>query len=34
MFSVLIEKEVIRIDKNGEKNRKTISYKLQFIDSA
>ena len=34
MFSVLMEKEVIRIDKNGEKNRSTISYRLQFVNSA
>ena len=32
-MSVPIEKEVIRIDKNGEKIMKTISYRLQFIDS-
>ena len=33
-FSVPITKEVKRIDKNGEKITKTISYKLQLIDSA
>ena len=33
-FSVLIEKEVTRIDKNGEEITKTISCRLQFIDSA
>ena len=33
-FIVLIEKEVTRIDKNGEKITKNISYVLQFIDSA
>ena len=29
-----IENEVTRIDKNGEKLKKYISYILQFIDSA
>ena len=29
-----MEKEVTRIDKNGEEITKTISYILQFIDSA
>ena len=33
-FSVLTEKEVIRIDKKGKQITKTISYRLQFIDSA
>ena len=33
-FTVPIEKEVTRIDKNGEKITKTISSRLQFIDSA
>ena len=33
-FSVPIEKEVTRFDKNGEENTKNISYILQFIDSA
>ena len=33
-FSVSIEKEVTRIDKNGEKLTKNISYILQLIDSA
>ena len=31
---VPIEKEVTRIDKNGEEITKNISYILQFIDSA
>ena len=31
-FSVLIEKEVIRIDKKGKDIIKTESYRLQFID--
>ena len=31
---VLIEKEVTRIDKNGEEITRNISYILQFIDSA
>ena len=33
-FTVPIEKEVTRIDKNGEQITKNISYILQFIDSA
>ena len=33
-FTVPIEKEVTRIDKNGEVVTKNISYILQFIDSA
>ena len=33
-FTVGIEKEVTRIDKNGEEITKYISYILQFIDSA
>ena len=33
-FTVPIEEEVARIDKNGEKITKNISYILQFIDSA
>ena len=33
-FTVPIEKEVTRIDKNGEEITKNISYILQFIDSA
>ena len=32
-FTVPIEKEVTRIDKNGEEIAKYISYMLQFIDS-
>ena len=33
-ITVLIEKEVTRIDKSGEEITKNISYILQFIDSA
>ena len=33
-FTVPIEKEVTRIDKNGEEITKSVSYILQFIDSA
>ena len=33
-FTVPIEKEVSRIDKNGEEITKNVSYILQFIDSA
>ena len=33
-FSVPIENEVTRIDKNCEEITKTISYRLQFIDNA
>ena len=33
-FSVSLEKEVIRMDKNGKEIAKTISYRLQFIGSA
>ena len=33
-FTVPIEKEVTRTDRNGEKITKNISYILQFIDSA
>ena len=33
-FTVPIEKEVTRIDKNGEKITKNIGYILQFTDSA
>ena len=32
-FLVPIQKEVSRIDKNGEEIKKTLSYRLQFIDS-
>ena len=32
-FTVPIEKEVIRIDKNGKEITKNISYKLQVINS-
>ena len=34
IFTVLIEKEVTRIDKNGEEVTKNISYILPFIDDA
>ena len=34
IFTVPIEKEVSRIDKNGEEITKNVSYILQFIDSA
>ena len=33
-FTILIEKEVTRIDKNGGEITKNISYILKFIDSA
>ena len=33
-FLVPVQKEVSRIDKNGEEITKTVSYRLQFIDSA
>ena len=33
-FSVPIEKEVIRIDKDGNESVVTISYKIKFIDSS
>ena len=33
-FTVPIEKEVTRIDKNGEEVAKNMSYILQFINSA
>ena len=33
-FTVPIEEEVTRIDKNGKETTKNISYRLQFIDSA
>ena len=33
-FTVQIEKEVARSDKNGKEITKMISYRLQFIDSA
>ena len=33
-FTVPVEKEVTRIDKNGEKITKNIGYILQFTDSA
>ena len=32
-FSIQIQKEVPRIDKNGEEITKAISYRLEFIDS-
>ena len=34
IFTVPIEKEFTRIDKNGEETTKNISYILQFIDMA
>ena len=33
-FSVPIEKEIIKIDKNGDESVVAISYKIEFIDSA
>ena len=33
MFSVPITKEVIKIDNDGQKKVKTISYKIEFIDN-
>ena len=33
-FSVPIEKEVIKIDKDGDASVVSISYKIKFIDSA
>ena len=33
-FAIPIEKEVIRINKSRKEMTKTISYRLQFIDSA
>ena len=33
-FSVPVEKEVTKIDKNGNESVFTISYKIKFIDSA
>ena len=33
-FSLPIKKEIIEIDKDGNKTVKTISYKIKFIDSA
>ena len=33
-FCAAIEKEVTNIDKNGNESVVTISYKIQFIDSA
>ena len=32
-FSVSMEKEVIKIDKDGKENVVTISYKIKFIDN-
>ena len=34
IFSVPIEKEITKIDKEGNESVATISYKLKFIDSA
>ena len=33
-FSVPIKKEVINIDKDGNKSVETMSYKIKFIDSS
>ena len=33
-FSIPIEKEITKIDKNGSGSIVTISYKIKFIDSA
>ena len=33
-FTIPVEKEVTRIDKNGEEITKNVSYILQFIDNA
>ena len=34
LFHVPIEKQVTKIDKDGNKSAATISYKIRFIDSA
>ena len=34
MFSTLIEKEIRKVDKDGNEDIITISYKIKFIDSA
>ena len=34
IFSVLIEKEVTKLNKDGNESVATISYKIKFIDSA
>ena len=34
MFSALIEKEIRKVDKDGNEDIITISYKIKFIDSA
>ena len=34
IFTAPIEKEVTRVDKNGEEITKNVSYILQFIDNA
>ena len=33
-FAVLVKKEIIKIDKEGNESVKTIFYKIKFIDSA
>ena len=33
-FSILIKKEIAKIDENGNESVKNISYKIKFIDSA
>ena len=33
-FSVPIKREIIKVDKDGNKTDETISYKIKFIDSA
>ena len=34
MLSVLIEKEIRKVDNDGNEDIVTISYKIKFIDSA
>ena len=34
LFHVPIEKEITKIDKDGNESAATISYKIRFIDSA
>ena len=33
-FSVLIKKEIIKVDKDGNEDITTISYKIKFLDRA
>ena len=33
-FSILIKKEITKIDENGNESFENISYKIKFIDSA